>query len=104
MVQIHPRVKMNQQYYINKLYKLNNKKLNTKLPINYNSYSIKELLGKRRMNERKYKSNLLGLRLVIKGRLKGVRRTRKIQQHFGSIGPNSFNKKSQTNLTNIYTK
>lgn len=90
--------------YINKLYNLNTKKSNTQLPINYNHYSILELLGKRRMYNYKHKSKLIGLKLAIKGRLKGVRRTRKIHHHYGSIAPNSFNQKSHSNCTNIYTK
>lgn len=50
------------------------------------------------------KSYLKGLQLTLKGRLKGARRARKMTNHHGSIGPNTYNKRSKSNQQTIYTK
>jgi hypothetical protein len=49
-------------------------------------------------------TRLKGWQLSVKGRLKGARRARKMQRHFGSTGPNTFNKPSQSNQRVIFTK
>jgi hypothetical protein len=50
------------------------------------------------------RTGLIGLNLSIVGRLKGARRASKLQKHFGPIGPNSYNKRSKTNMVPIFTK
>jgi len=50
------------------------------------------------------KSYLKGLQLTLKGRLKGARRARKMTNHHGSIGPNTYSKRSKSNQQTIYTK
>lgn len=52
----------------------------------------------------KKQSYLKGLRFSIKGRLKGARRARTIINRHGSIGPNTYNKRSKSNQQVIFTK
>ena len=64
--------------------------------------SIKPSIESKKIYKRK--SKLLGLNISLKGRLKGARRARRLVHNWGSTGPNSFNKRSKSNNTNIYTK
>lgn len=50
------------------------------------------------------KSNLKGLSLSIRGRLKGARRARSYGYTYGTIGPNSLNQRSKTTKEPIFTK
>ena len=52
----------------------------------------------------KKESYLKGLRFSIKGRLKGARRARTMVNRYGSIGPNTYNKRSKSNQQVIFTK
>jgi hypothetical protein len=52
----------------------------------------------------KKQSYLKGLRFSIKGRLKGARRARTMIHRYGSIGPNTYNKRSNSNQQVIFTK
>ena len=71
--------------------------------------SLKQLIKWLKLNPqiitvRYNKSYLKGLQLTLKGRLKGARRARKMTNHHGSIGPNTYRKRSKSNQQTIYTK
>jgi len=65
---------------------------------------LTKLLKTQIIKVRYNKSYLKGLKLTLKGRLKGARRARKMTNHHGSIGPNTYSKRSKSNQQTIYTK
>ena len=65
---------------------------------------VKLFISTEKIKVRYKKSYLKGLQFTLKGRLKGARRARKMSKHHGSIGPNTYNKRSKSNQQTIYTK
>jgi hypothetical protein len=92
---------MNKNYYLNQTSKgTYYNELKTILNQPKTTFQPKDIIVK----TNKPKTVLRGLQIVIKGRIKGARRARTNKNEFGSIGPNSYNKRSRSNQLPIFTK